>query len=64
MDKTSGSDGRQRHNNQLMGLLAVLTLCLSSGYAGVFFERVLKHGGSGGAGTNKPLSLRNMQLCE
>ncbi|KAF0299820.1 UDP-N-acetylglucosamine transporter [Amphibalanus amphitrite] len=58
VDRTAAADGRHRHTNHLVGLLAVLALCMSSGYAGVFFERVLKHGAA-----SQSLSVRNMQLC-
>ncbi|XP_043200242.1 UDP-N-acetylglucosamine transporter-like isoform X2 [Amphibalanus amphitrite] len=57
VDRTAAADGRHRHTNHLVGLLAVLALCMSSGYAGVFFERVLKHGAA-----SQSLSVRNMQL--
>ncbi|XP_065509398.1 UDP-galactose translocator [Caloenas nicobarica] len=41
--------------NQLVGLAAVVTSCLSSGFAGVYFERLLKS-------TGGSIWLRNVQL--
>eukprot|EP00055_Hartaetosiga_balthica_P004294 m.11055 g.11055 ORF g.11055 m.11055 type:complete len:349 (-) comp3767_c0_seq2:1408-2454(-) len=41
--------------NQFIGLIAVLSACCSSGFAGVYFEKILK-------GTKQSLWLRNIQL--
>jgi UDP-sugar transporter A1/2/3 len=41
--------------NPMIGLLAVVVSCLMSGFAGVYFERILK-------GTPQTLWLRNVQL--
>eukprot|EP00045_Choanoeca_perplexa_P004567 m.39165 g.39165 ORF g.39165 m.39165 type:complete len:344 (-) comp12643_c0_seq1:1442-2473(-) len=41
--------------NQVIGLIAVLSACCSSGFAGVYFEKILK-------GTKQSLWLRNIQL--
>jgi UDP-galactose transporter len=41
--------------NQLYGLTAVVVACLSSGFAGVYFEKILK-------GTKASVWLRNVQL--
>ena len=41
--------------NQLVGLAAVIISCLSSGFAGVYFEMMLK-------GSNASVWLRNVQL--
>ncbi|XP_037087439.1 UDP-N-acetylglucosamine transporter-like [Pollicipes pollicipes] len=58
LDRADGAAASPRGpNNYPLGLLAVLTLCLSSGYAGVYFERLLKQGGQ------QPLSVRNVQLA-
>lgn len=46
-DLTAGS--------QLVGLLAVLVACFSSGFAGVFFEKILKE-------TKQSVWVRNIQL--
>ena len=43
------------HRNTALGLSIVLLLCLSSGFAGVYFEKVLKRTSSG-------LVVRNLQL--
>jgi UDP-sugar transporter A1/2/3 len=47
---------RAKHRNTALGLSIVLVLCLSSGFAGVYFEKVLKTAGSAG------LLVRNLQL--
>ncbi|XP_068604615.1 solute carrier family 35 member A3b [Brachionichthys hirsutus] len=44
--------GRQ---SQVVGLMAVLMACVSSGFAGVYFEKILK-------GTKQSVWLRNIQL--
>ncbi|EGD77469.1 UDP-N-acetylglucosamine transporter [Salpingoeca rosetta] len=43
------------NKNQFVGLVAVLSACCSSGFAGVYFEKILK-------GTKQSLWLRNIQL--
>ncbi|XP_062891482.1 UDP-galactose translocator [Mobula hypostoma] len=52
-----GSAGRDQVPGQsyLVGLLAVVISCISSGFAGVYFERILK-------GTSASIWLRNIQL--
>uniref|UniRef100_A0A0M3I7W8 UDP-N-acetylglucosamine transporter n=1 Tax=Ascaris lumbricoides TaxID=6252 RepID=A0A0M3I7W8_ASCLU len=52
-ETTSFSIGDSDH---LIGLLAVLTACFSSGFAGVYFEKILK-------GTTVSLWMRNLQLA-
>ncbi|KAM8850398.1 solute carrier family 35 member A3b [Spinachia spinachia] len=41
--------------SQFVGLMAVLMACLSSGFAGVYFEKILKE-------TNQSVWVRNLQL--
>ena len=41
--------------NPLVGLVAVIVSCLMSGFAGVYFEKILK-------GTDQTIWLRNVQL--
>ncbi|XP_068197696.1 solute carrier family 35 member A3b [Antennarius striatus] len=43
------------HQSQLVGLMAVLMACVSSGFAGVYFEKILKE-------TKQSVWLRNVQL--
>ena len=50
---TSGDDHKQ---NPFLGLVAVLSACCSSGFAGVYFEKMLK-------GSSKSLWIRNIQLA-
>ena len=40
----------------LLGVLAVFVSCLSSGFSGVYFERLVKHG------KQTSLVIRNIQL--
>ena len=42
-------------NDKLVGLLAVLFACFSSGFAGVYFEKLLK-------GSSTGVWMRNIQL--
>ena len=44
-------------SGQVVGVLAVLTACCSSGFAGVYFEKILK-------GTKASIWMRNVQLGE
>lgn len=41
--------------SQLIGVLAVLFACFSSGFAGVYFEKILKE-------TKQSVWIRNIQL--
>lgn len=43
--------------SQFVGLMAVLTACFSSGFAGVYFEKILKE-------TKQSVWIRNIQLGE
>lgn len=44
-------------NSQFVGLMAVLLACVSSGFAGVYFEKILKE-------TRQSIWVRNIQLGE
>jgi len=44
-----------RHQNAMLGLAAVLAACVMSGFASVYFEKLLKH-------TSPSIYLRNVQL--
>lgn len=44
-------------NSQFVGLMAVLMACVSSGFAGVYFEKILKE-------TRQSIWVRNIQLGE
>ena len=51
----SGSSSTGASQNRLLGLSAVVVSCLSSGFAGVYFEKMLK-------GSTASVWLRNVQL--
>ncbi|XP_077359412.1 solute carrier family 35 member A3b isoform X3 [Festucalex cinctus] len=54
----TGGDSEQKvlsASNQFVGLMAVLMACISSGFAGVYFEKILKE-------TKQSLWFRNIQL--
>ena len=53
-DKTKSSSDKS-FNEKMIGLLAVLFACFSSGFAGVYFEKLLK-------GSNTGVWMRNIQL--
>lgn len=42
-------------NSQFVGVMAVLMACISSGFAGVYFEKILKE-------TKQSIWVRNIQL--
>lgn len=53
---SSGKGGEERSvSDQVMGLIAVLAACCSSGFSGVYFEKILK-------GSQTSLWIRNLQL--
>ena len=54
---TSGGGSSSEAGNPVVGMLAVLMACVTSGFAGVYFEKLLKQG--------RPVSLfmRNFQLA-
>lgn len=52
---SSTTSKSEQNQNQLLGLTAVVISCLSSGFAGVYFEKMLK-------GSTASVWLRNVQL--
>ena len=55
LQNVSATSKSEQDQNQLLGLLAVIVSCLSSGFAGVYFEKMLK-------GSSASVWLRNVQL--
>jgi len=53
-DKAKSTNDKS-FNEKIIGLLAVLFACFSSGFAGVYFEKLLK-------GSNTGVWMRNIQL--
>ncbi|MFH4973465.1 hypothetical protein AB6A40_000174 [Gnathostoma spinigerum] len=53
---TKSGDASFPHSDQVIGLVAVISACFSSGFAGVYFEKILK-------GTPVSLWMRNLQLA-
>uniref|UniRef100_F1L447 UDP-galactose translocator 1 n=1 Tax=Ascaris suum TaxID=6253 RepID=F1L447_ASCSU len=49
-------DAKTAADNYLLGLMAVLLTCVTAGFAGVYFEMMLKDG------TSTPLWIRNLQM--
>jgi|UniRef100_A0AC35GKZ3 UDP-sugar transporter A1/2/3 len=57
LPKDSGKSAAEHDSSEkFIGLIAVLIACMSSGFAGVFFEKILK-------GTSASLWMRNLQLA-
>ena len=54
-ENTEQSKGTGTQQRPLLGLFAVIVSCLMSGFAGVYFEKILK-------GTKQSIWLRNVQL--
>lgn len=52
---------KEREQNQFLGFMAVILGCISSGFAGVYFEKILKHSGTN-SGKEISLWFRNIQL--
>eukprot|EP01134_Creolimax_fragrantissima_P004914 CFRG4914T1 len=51
----SGDEKDEKSGSPLIGLISVLAACCSSGFAGVYFEKILK-------GTSASIWIRNVQL--
>ena len=49
------SEEDKSNQNALVGMVAVITSCMMSGFAGVYFEKILK-------GSKQSVWLRNVQL--
>lgn len=59
MNNTPASEANKKRvstENYFVGLSAVLATCVTAGFAGVYFEKMLKDGGS------TPFWIRNMQM--
>ncbi|CAI5445232.1 unnamed protein product [Caenorhabditis angaria] len=59
MNNTPASEMNKRKEsaeNYILGLSAVLATCITAGFAGVWFEKMLKDGG------NTPFWIRNLQM--
>ncbi|CAI4230670.1 unnamed protein product [Auanema sp. JU1783] len=50
------SENQNNNENYVLGISAVLMTCVTAGFAGVYFEKMLKDGGS------TPFWIRNMQM--
>ncbi|KAI6184182.1 putative UDP-galactose translocator [Aphelenchoides bicaudatus] len=55
-DSSSSKNAAVDTSNQFIGLVAVICACFSSGFAGVYFEKILK-------GSSVSLWMRNLQLA-
>ncbi|PAV85041.1 hypothetical protein WR25_04483 [Diploscapter pachys] len=55
LNNVSNSSSRP-HENYFIGIAAVLSTCITAGFAGVYFEKMLKDGGT------TPFWIRNMQM--
>jgi UDP-galactose transporter len=54
-DDKKASEGSKNFNDKVVGLAAVLCACFTSGFASVYFEKLLK-------GTSTSIWMRNIQL--
>ncbi|XP_066963345.1 UDP-N-acetylglucosamine transporter isoform X2 [Macrobrachium rosenbergii] len=50
-----GSSGSNEHQNRLLGCVAAISACCCSGFAGIYFEKILK-------GSDVSVWVRNVQL--
>jgi len=56
-DDSAKVDSSAPEKNQVIGLIAILSACMTSGFAGIYFEKILKKGRS------VTLYIRNVQLA-
>lgn len=56
-DDDFDSSSKSENKNRFLGLLAVIACCMSSGFSGVYFERLIKFN------ANQSLWIRNFQLA-
>lgn len=52
---STSKEEEKTNQNAMVGMVAVITSCLMSGFAGVYFEKILK-------GSKQSVWLRNVQL--
>ncbi len=57
VQKAMGRDLNKTYDNRIVGLVAVLTICFSSGFSTVYFEKLLKT-------SNISIWMRNIQLSK
>jgi UDP-sugar transporter A1/2/3 len=57
LSSNSANDPTGESKNRLLGLLTVIVCCMSSGFSGVYFERLIKFN------PNQSLWIRNIQLA-
>lgn len=56
-DNDASQSGSNQEKNRLLGLLAVIACCMSSGFSGVYFEKLIRFN------PNQSLWIRNFQLA-
>lgn len=63
MVESSQHEIHSDHASNIVGLICVITACITSGFAGVYFEKVLKHSRSSIWMINLQLSLLSSFFC-
>ena len=56
LNNLDAKENRKNNENHLVGLISVLMTCVTAGFAGVYFEKMLKDGSS------TPFWIRNLQM--